>query len=70
MITSQRRPALSPPITRHFEFTRRQNQSIALAYQALIPIVSRPLEQPRFRLGDNEPVTTTIQGLRSRAGGA
>ena len=38
MITSARRSALSPPVIRHFEFTRLQNQLIALAYQALIPI--------------------------------
>ena len=47
MITSARRSALSPPVIRHFEFTRIQDQLIALAYQALIPAVSRHLEQPR-----------------------
>jgi hypothetical protein len=70
MSTSPRSSTLCPPVTRHFEFTRLQDQSIALAYQALIPSVSRPLGQQRARLGDHEPVTTTIQGLRSRAEGA
>ena len=70
MITSSRRSTLSPPVTRHFEFTRLQNQSIALAYQALIPVVSRHLERPRSRSNDNEPATTTIPGLRSKARGA
>ena len=30
MIDIPRRPTLSPPVTRHFEFTRLQNQLIAL----------------------------------------
>jgi hypothetical protein len=66
----QRRSALSPPVTRHFEVTRLLSQSIALAYQALIPIVSRPLNQPRSQLSDKEPATTTSRGSRSKAGGA
>ena len=70
MITSPRRSALSPPVVRHFEFTRLQNQSIALAYQALIPVVSRALERPRSRYNDNDPATTTMQGRPSKARGA
>ena len=68
MITSPRRSALSPPVVRHFEFTRLQNQSIALAYQALIPVISRHLERPRSN--DTEPANTTNQGRRSKARGA
>jgi hypothetical protein len=68
MITSSRRSFVSPPVTRRFEFTRLQNQLIALAYQALIPVVSRPLEQPRPRPGRDQP--TTIHSFQSRAGGA
>ena len=68
MITSSRRSTLSPPVTRHFEFTRLQNQLIALAYEALIPVVCRPLERPRPRPSRNQP--TTIQSLRAKAGGA
>ena len=41
MITSPRRRALSTPVHRPFEFTRLQSQSIACAYEALIPLVSR-----------------------------
>ena len=70
MITRQRSPSVSPPIARDFEFTRSQERSIALAYQALIPIVSRPLEQPRSRPRDDEPALTTWRGLRSQAEGA
>jgi hypothetical protein len=70
MITFQRRSALSPPVIRHFESTRFQDQSIALAYQALIPVVSRHLERPPSRSHDDEPATTTNQGVRSKARGA
>jgi hypothetical protein len=70
MITFQRRSARSPVVIRHFEFTRLQNQSIALAYQALIPVIFRPLERPRSRSHDHEPATTTMQGRPSKARGA
>jgi hypothetical protein len=68
MNTSSRRSTLSPPVTRHFEFTRVQHQLIALAYQELIPVISRRLERPRPRPSHNQP--TTIQSLRSKAEGA
>jgi hypothetical protein len=70
MTTCSRRSLLSPPVIRHFEFTRLQNQSIALAYQVLIPVISRDRERPRSRYNDNEPATTTTQGPRSKARGA
>jgi hypothetical protein len=70
MITSPRRSALCPPVIRHFVFTRLQEQSIAAAYQALIPVVSRHTGRPRSRAGDHEPATPTTQGLRSQARGA
>jgi hypothetical protein len=70
MIATSRKSTLSPPVTRRFEFTRLQNQLIALAYQALIPVVSRHLERPRSRSNDNEAANTTIQGRRSKSRGA
>ena len=70
MIATSRKSIFSPPVTRRFEFTRLQQQSIALAYQALIPVISHHLERPGSRSYDNEPVTTTIPGLRSKARGA
>ena len=68
MITSPRRSVLSPIVTRQFEFTRFQDQSIAVAYQALVPVVSRHLGRPRSH--DNQPATTIIPGGRSQARGA
>ena len=70
MITSPRRSRFSPPITRHFESSRLQNQLIALAYQALIPVGSRSLDRPPSRRSDNQPATTTFRGVRSKARGA
>jgi hypothetical protein len=70
MMTSPRRSVLSPPVTRCFEFTRFQNQLIALAYQALIPVVSRHLERPRSRFPDDRSTTTILPGRRSQARGA
>ena len=66
MITSTRRQALNSSVTRHFSFTRLQDQLIARAYQALIPVVSRPLDRPRP--SRNHP--TTAQTFQSKAGGA
>ena len=70
MNTYPRRPALSPPVVRHFEFTRLQNQSIALAYHALIPVVSRHLQRPRSRRNDDVSATATARDFRSTAEGA
>ena len=65
MITSPRRPTLSPPVTRHFEFSRLHKQLIARAYQALIPVVSRRLDRPRP--SRNHP--TVVQTVQSKVGG-
>ena len=70
MITSTRRQTLRSSVTRHFSFTRLQDQLIARAYQALIPLVSRPLERPPMRRPDNKPVTMASRDLRSKAEGA
>jgi hypothetical protein len=70
MITAPRRRSLSPRVTRQFEFTRLQDQLIAIAYRTLIPVVSRPPDRPRSRCGQNEPAAAMIQSLRTRAGGA
>ena len=70
MIATSRKSILKPPVTRRFEFTRLEKHSIALAYQALIPVVSHHLKRPGSRSNDNELVTTTVPGLRSKARGA
>jgi hypothetical protein len=69
MITSQRRPVLSPPVTRHFESTRTHKQSIGNAYQILMPIVSRHSGRPRSR-PDDHTTGAVSPGSRPRAEGA
>ena len=68
MIASSRKSTLSPPVTRHFDFNRLQGQLIALAYQALIPVVSCPAKTEGGRPGRNQP--TGAQRFQSKAGGA
>jgi hypothetical protein len=69
MITSPRRRSLGPHVTRHFEFTRLQDQVIALAYHTLIPVVSRALGQPRSRCGRYDSAAATIPSLPTKAEG-
>ena len=70
MTTSARRTTFRPPVTRHFEFSRLQDQLIARAYQTLIPVVSRPLERPRSPHSDSDQYQTFFRSHRSQAGGA
>lgn len=70
MITAPRRRASRPRVTRHFEFTRLQDQLIALAYHTMIPVVSRSPGRPRSRCGQSEPATAMIPSHRTNAGGA
>jgi hypothetical protein len=68
MIASSRKSTFPPSISRHFEFTRLQDQLIAFAYQVLIPVISQPLQRPRGGLGRNRPAT--VERFQSKAGGA
>jgi hypothetical protein len=70
MTTSPRRTTLSPPVTRHFEYSRLQDQLIARAYHALIPAVSRPLERSRSPHSDSRQSQTFFRSHRSQTGGA
>ena len=68
MTASSRRSRLSPPVVRVFEFNRFHNQLIALAYEVVIPVISRAPARSHPRSGRNQP--TTIQDFQSKAGGA
>ena len=70
MTTSPQRRTLIPRVVRHFEFTRLQDQLIAIAYHTLIPVVARPLERPRSQCGQNQSATGTTHNHRTTAGGA
>jgi hypothetical protein len=69
MIPSPRSRSASPRVTRQFVFTRLHEQFLAIAYHALIPVVSRPLEGPRSRSGQEKTAAAAIP-IRTRAGGA
>ena len=70
MIAPSRRPACSPLVIRHFEFTRLQGRSIASAYEALIPVTSRRVERPREGRGDLRGPLTRAAHPRSSSEGA
>jgi hypothetical protein len=70
MITSSGRHSLSHRITRHFEVTRIEDQLLAAAYQALIPIVSRPLKRLRPGCSHDKATAATMHASQSKAGGA
>lgn len=69
MITFQRRPLLSPPISRHFESSRAHNQSIEIAYQILMPSISRRSGRSRSRPDVDTPGAVSPES-RSKAQGA
>jgi hypothetical protein len=52
MNTSPSRPVPGPPITRRYEPSRLQCQTLTNAYQRVIPIVSRRPGSPTCRAGD------------------
>jgi hypothetical protein len=70
MITSSRRRVLSTAVTRHFEVSRLQEQSIACAYESLIPVVSSRPQSPRKQQGDLPRATIRTDGPQSSTAGA
>jgi hypothetical protein len=70
MITYSRTCAVRILVTRHFEFDRFQKQSLASAYETLIPVTStHPARRPK-RAGNFERSTTRSRDLLSFAAGA
>jgi hypothetical protein len=65
MSARQPRPSVGATVVRQFKFTRLQAESIALAYQALIPTVSRSSGSSRARTS----VRTSMPPRRSQAQG-
>ena len=70
MIAQQRSHAVSPLIIRHFESNRLQSQSIASAYETLIPVITRRLDRAHRRPSDLHKAATSPEVLRSSATGA
>jgi hypothetical protein len=70
MIAPSRRSAHGPLVIRHYEFSRLQDRSVASAYEALIPVFSRPLERPRGGRDDLREALTRTGPAQSSAEGA
>lgn len=70
MIANSRRSASGPFISRHYEFSRLQDQTLASAYEALIPVVSRRPERPLRRRDDREAFTGVHESPQRSVAGA
>jgi hypothetical protein len=54
MIATSRKSGSPPTISRRYEFTRLHDQTLASAYEALIPVVSRRTDCKPSRADDQE----------------
>ena len=70
MSTSPRRPAFDPLITRQYDPSRIQKESLVAAYYQLIPISSRRLGSPRSRPGECGRAEVRVGKSRPSAAGA
>lgn len=70
MIATSRKSVSRPAISRLFEFSRFQEQTIASAYEALIPVVARRQECRPHRRDDREASTNVHQSPRRSVTGA
>ena len=70
MIATSRRSASIPIISRHYEFSRLQDQTLASAYEALIPVVSRRPKCLPPRCDDREVATGVHQSPQRSVAGA
>ena len=70
MITSSRRRVLGVAVTRHYEVSRLQEQSIACAYEALISVVTWPPRHSRLQRADRPRATIRTECPQPSAAGA
>jgi hypothetical protein len=70
MIATSRRSASRPAISRQFEFSRLEEQTLASAYEALIPVVSRRAESGPRRHDEREVLDGAHQSPRRSSTGA
>ena len=70
MITSSRRRVLGVAVTRHYEVSRLQEQSIACAYEALMPVISSRSRCPHKHRGDFPRATIQTESPQSLPVGA
>jgi hypothetical protein len=70
MIATSRRFTSNPTIARRYELSRLQDQTLASAYEALIPVVSRRLERPQVSGHPAQFTPMTILVRQPSAAGA
>jgi hypothetical protein len=70
MSTSPKRPVSDPLITRHYEPSRLQYQSLTCAYERVTPIASRRPGSPRCRAGDPSRAGASVAHLSPSIAGA
>jgi hypothetical protein len=68
MIATSRKSAPRPAVSRQYEFSRLQDQTLASAYEALIPVVSQRRESGPRRPDDREVLSSVYRTPRSAAG--
>jgi hypothetical protein len=70
MIAPSRRSGNILAISRHYESSRVQDQTLASAYEALIPVVSRHPKHLPNRRDDREVVNGVLPSPQRSAAGA
>jgi hypothetical protein len=70
MIATSRKSASRPAILRQYEFSRLEGQTLASAYEALIPVVTRRPECLSHRRDDREVSTNSRRSQERSAAGA
>ena len=68
MIATSRKSASRPAVSREYEFSRLQNETLASAHEALIPVVSQRRGSGPRRPDEGEVLTTVYRAPRSVAG--
>jgi hypothetical protein len=70
MIATSRRSASRPAVSRQYEFSRFEDQTLALAYEALIPVISRRPECGPRRRNDRDVLTSVRRTHQRSVAGA
>ena len=70
MSASSRKFISNPVISRQYDFSRLQDQTLASAYEALVPVVSRRPARDSHPRDEREMVTSTQRSPHRSVAGA
>jgi hypothetical protein len=70
MIATSRKSASRPAVSRQYEFSRLQEQTLASAYETLIPVVARRPECRPHRRADRDASTSVRRSPQRSVAGA